>query len=127
MSLWTSFKNFSQKHRPVSTALAYYVFVDAMDVISSVLSNHNPNAFEMNPYARDANWHFLVGHGIALKMMFLFFTLLTLYVIWDCLSIFISRRVADLFVWAVLVTQSSLLLWQIVIKNFLIATGWYTP
>jgi len=126
MSLWTRFKGFFNKYRPVSTALAFYVFVDLMDILSSALCRFNPNAYEVNPYARDAGYQFLIGHGFVLKAGFLFFVLATLYVLWDFLNVFVSRRMADLVVWAYLFLSSFFLLWQIVIKNFLIATRWYT-
>lgn len=52
--------------RPISAAVLFSLDADLADIVSSTL-NHGPDTYEANPWIRDANYQFLLGHGVVAK------------------------------------------------------------
>lgn len=103
-------------------AYAFFVFAQLADIASSLMNNGG-SAIEGNPYLRDTNGQFLVGHAIPLKL-----GMLALWVITSA-AIYLSAKPVNKTV-AVLAASALPLYYgfdtlQTVASNILIWTGWY--
>lgn len=110
-----------KKFAPVLTAYLFLTLANLLDLITSMV----PGGFEANPFARDAFHQLLVGHLIALKVLFTLMLLLTSGTLYSVLRPFHEKLA--LLCAAIVPLYETYTLFGVALKNVIVLLRWYQP
>ncbi len=106
-------------------SFCYFLVTEALDLVSSVLPMP-PDAQEMNPFTRDAQHHFMLGRGIAVKLLIAVALMTFAGSLYYGLKSW-SRQLA-LFAFSVpFIYYGTDVLLNAVLPNLLMSFGWHQP